>query len=120
MHLHGSAEIKNGHLMIGGVSTVDLAAQYGTPLYVYDMKLDRERARGFKETFDTLNVKAEVAYASKAFSCIAMLQLMDEEGLSLDVVSAGELYTALKAGFPPGQIHFNGNNKVKGRIDNGH
>lgn len=111
MHLHGSAEIKNGHLTIGGVSTLELAKQYGTPLYVYDTALIRERARGFKETFDSLGVKAEVAYASKAFSCIAVFQLMKEEGLSLDVVSGGELYTALKAGFPPERIHFNGNNK---------
>ncbi|MGM0852940.1 MAG: diaminopimelate decarboxylase [Bacillota bacterium] len=111
MHLHGSAEIKNGHLTIGGVSTLELAQKYGTPLYVYDTALIRERARGFKETFDSLGVKAEVAYASKAFSCIAIFQLMKEEGLSLDVVSGGELYTALKAGFPPERIHFNGNNK---------
>jgi diaminopimelate decarboxylase len=111
MHLHGSAEIKNGHLTIGGVSTLELAKQYGTPLYVYDTALIRERARGFKETFDSLGVKAEVAYASKAFTCIAVFQLMKEEGLSLDVVSGGELYTALKAGFPPERIHFNGNNK---------
>ncbi|MGE6752203.1 diaminopimelate decarboxylase [Rossellomorea sp. NPDC071047] len=111
MHLHGSAEIKNGHLTIGGVSSLELAKQYGTPLYVYDTALIRERARGFKETFDSLGVKAEVAYASKAFSCIAIFQLMKEEGLSLDVVSGGELYTALKAGFPPEHIHFNGNNK---------
>jgi diaminopimelate decarboxylase len=113
MYLHGSAEIRNGDLMIGGVSTIDLAIQYGTPLYVYDTKLIRERARGFKETFESLGVKAEVAYASKAFSCIAIFQLMKEEGLSLDVVSGGELFTALKAGFPPERIHFNGNNKSR-------
>ncbi|WP_341358003.1 diaminopimelate decarboxylase [Rossellomorea sp. y25] len=113
MYLHGSAEIQNGHLTIGGVSTTKLAEQYGTPLYVYDTALIRERARGFKETFDSLGVKAEVAYASKAFSCIAVFQLMKEEGLSLDVVSGGELYTALKAEFPPERIHFNGNNKSR-------
>ncbi|MBW3113383.1 diaminopimelate decarboxylase [Bacillus sp. MCCB 382] len=113
MYLHGSAKIKNGNLEIGGVSTIELAAQYGTPLYVYDTKLIRERARGFKETFESLGVKAEVAYASKAFSCIAIFQVMKEEGLSLDVVSGGELFTALKAGFPPERIHFNGNNKSR-------
>ncbi|MCA1063247.1 diaminopimelate decarboxylase [Rossellomorea sp. AcN35-11] len=116
MHLHGSSEIQNGHLIIGGVSTVKLTAQYGTPLYVYDTTLIRERARGFKETFEALGVKAEVAYASKAFSCIAMFQLMKEEGLSLDVVSGGELYTALKADFPPERIHFNGNNKSRDEL----
>ena len=111
MHLNGSAEIKNGHLLIGGVSTIELAAQFGTPLYVYDTALIRDRAKGFKETFESLGVKAEVAYASKAFSCIAIFQIMKEEGLSLDVVSGGELFTALKAEFPPERIHFNGNNK---------
>ncbi|BCB04593.1 diaminopimelate decarboxylase [Bacillus sp. KH172YL63] len=113
MHLHGSAEIDQDHLTIGGVSTVQLASQYGTPLYVYDVALIRERARSFKQTFDALGVKAEVAYASKAFSCIGIFQLMKEEGLSLDVVSGGELFTALKADFPPGRIHFNGNNKSR-------
>ncbi len=117
MHLHGSAEIShNGHLKIGGVSTIDLAKQYGTPLYVYDTALIKERARGFRKTFKELGVKAEVAYASKAFSCMAIFQLMNEEGLSLDVVSGGELYTALKADFPPERIHFNGNNKSRGEL----
>jgi diaminopimelate decarboxylase len=114
MHLHGSAEINNeGHLMIGGVSTTDLVKQYGTPLYVYDVSLIRERARGFKETFRELGVKAEVAYASKAFSSIGIFQLMKEEGMSLDVVSGGELFTAMKAEFPSERIHFNGNNKSR-------
>jgi diaminopimelate decarboxylase len=117
MHLHGSAEInQNGHLKIGGVSTIDLAKQYGTPLYVYDTALIRERAKGFKETFKELGVKAEVAYASKAFSCMAIFQVMKEEGLSLDVVSGGELYTALKANFPSERIHFNGNNKSRDEL----
>jgi diaminopimelate decarboxylase len=117
MHLHGSAEINNdGHLMIGGVSTVDLVKQYGTPLYVYDVALIRERARGFKKTFRELGVKAEVAYASKAFSSIGIFQLMKEEGLSLDVVSGGELYTAMKAEFPSERIHFNGNNKSRAEL----
>ncbi|HHR6952709.1 TPA: diaminopimelate decarboxylase, partial [Streptococcus pneumoniae] len=58
-----------------------------------------------------LGVKAQVAYASKAFSAVAIYQLMAEEGLSLDVVSGGELYTAIKADFPPERIHFHGNNK---------
>ncbi|MGX1263892.1 diaminopimelate decarboxylase [Rossellomorea marisflavi] len=112
MELHGSQEInEQGQLTIGGVNTVKLAEQYGTPLYIYDTSLIRERARGFKDTFEELGVKAEVAYASKAFSSIAIFQLMKEEGLSLDVVSGGELHTAIKAGFPVEKIHFNGNNK---------
>ncbi|WP_317949925.1 diaminopimelate decarboxylase, partial [Rossellomorea marisflavi] len=102
---------EQGQLTIGGVNTVKLAEQYGTPLYIYDTSLIRERARGFKDTFEELGVKAEVAYASKAFSSIAIFQLMKEEGLSLDVVSGGELHTAIKAGFPVEKIHFHGNNK---------
>lgn len=112
MFLHGTSLINGeGHLEIGGVSTIDLAKQFGTPLFIYDVALIRKRARAFKETFENHQVKAQVAYASKAFSSIAMINLIEEEGLSLDVVSAGELYTALAANFPPHRIHFHGNNK---------
>ncbi|MDZ5471141.1 diaminopimelate decarboxylase (plasmid) [Bacillus sp. 31A1R] len=112
MFLHGTSRInKNGHLEIGGVDTVEIVEQFGTPVYVYDIALIRERARGFKETFDRLGINAQVAYASKAFSTVAMVQLVDQEGLSLDVVSGGELYTALAADFPVERIHFHGNNK---------
>lgn len=100
MHLYGTQQInENGHLTIGGVDSVELAKKYGTPLFVYDLQLIRDRARGFIETFKKLGVKAEVAYASKAFSCIAIYQLAKEENLSLDVVSGGELFTAIQAGF---------------------
>ncbi|MFD2445915.1 diaminopimelate decarboxylase [Bacillus sp. CGMCC 1.16607] len=112
MHFYGTAKINHlRHLEIGGVDTVELVQKYGTPLYVYDVALIRERARGFKNTFEQLGIKAQVAYASKAFSTIAMVQLVNEEGLSLDVVSGGELYTAIKAEFPTERIHFHGNNK---------
>ncbi|KIL44251.1 diaminopimelate decarboxylase [Jeotgalibacillus soli] len=112
MHYYGTSSAnEKGHLTIGEVDTIELARQYGTPLYVYDVALIRERARGFKQTFERLGVTAQVAYASKAFSSIAMIQLIEEEGLSLDVVSGGELYTAIKAGFPAKRIHFHGNNK---------
>lgn len=118
MYFNGTAQVnEKGHLQIGGVDTLDLVSQFGTPLYVYDVALIRERARGFKETFDKLGVKAQVAYASKAFSTIAMVQLVEEEGLSLDVVSAGELYTALAADFPVERIHFHGNNKSREELE---
>jgi diaminopimelate decarboxylase len=118
MYFYGTTSVNNkGHLEIGGVDAVELANNYGTPLYVYDVALIRERARGFKRTFDKENVKAQVAYASKAFSTIAMVQLAEEEGLSLDVVSGGELYTAIKAGFPAERIHFHGNNKSKEELE---
>ncbi|MED3862501.1 diaminopimelate decarboxylase [Priestia megaterium] len=118
MFLHGTSRInKKGHLEIGGVDTVELASNFGTPLYVYDVALIRQRARGFKETFEKHGVKAQVAYASKAFSTIAMVQVVHEEGLSLDVVSGGELYTALAADFPKERIHFHGNNKSRAELE---
>ncbi|RYG73652.1 diaminopimelate decarboxylase [Lentibacillus lipolyticus] len=102
---------KAGHLEVGGVDAVQLASTYGTPLYVYDVSIIRENCRSFVRTFQELGVRAQVAYASKAFSTIAMLQVVNQEGMSLDVVSQGELYTALKAGFPVSKIHLHGNNK---------
>ena len=112
MHFFGTQSInEQGHLTIGGVDTIELARQYGTPLFIYDTALIRERARGFIDTFEKLGVTAQVAYASKAFACVAVYQLAAEENLSLDVVSGGELYTAIKAGFPAERIHFHGNNK---------
>lgn len=100
-----------GHLEIGGLDTVQLAEQYGTPLYVYDVDRIRRNCRSFIDAFTSLHVKAKVSYASKAFSSLAILQVMKEEGMGLDVVSDGELYTAIKANFPPEKIQFHGNNK---------
>lgn len=113
MYLHGTSRInEKGHLEIGGCDTVELAEQYGTPLFVYDEELIREKCRSYIQAFEKSGFSYQVAYASKAFSSIAMCQLCEEENLSLDVVSGGELYTALKAGFPPQRIHFHGNNKT--------
>src|SRR5690625_1941790 len=102
---------EHGHLAIGGVDTVELAETYGTPLNVYDVDLIRKRCRTFVNTFKQLGVNANVSYASKAFSSIAILQIIKEEGLGLDVVSDGELFTALQADFPAENIQFHGNNK---------
>lgn len=114
LFLHGtSRQNQHGHLEIGGVDALYLAEKYGTPLYVYDVALIRERAKSFKQAFIAAGLKAQVAYASKAFSSVAMIQLAEEEGLSLDVVSGGELYTAVAAGFPAERIHFHGNNKSR-------
>lgn len=103
----------HGHLEIGGVDALSLAHDFGTPLYVYDVSLIRRNARSFVDTFKELGVNAKVAYASKAFSSIAMLQVIQQEGLCLDVVSEGELYTAVEAGFPSERIHMHGNNKSR-------
>ncbi|HLR80025.1 MAG TPA: diaminopimelate decarboxylase [Bacillota bacterium] len=102
---------ENGHLDIDGADAVELANKYGTPLYVYDVSHIRKNCRAFVDAFKKSGVNFQVAYASKAFSSIAIVQVIEEEGLSIDVVSEGELYTALQAGFPPERIHFHGNNK---------
>lgn len=107
---------ERGHLQVGNFDTIDLVEKYGTPLYVYDVELIRKNARAFMETFKKRGIKAQVAYASKAFSAIGIVEVANEEGLSLDVVSEGELYTALKAGFPVGKIHLHGNNKSRAEL----
>ncbi|MCT8138808.1 diaminopimelate decarboxylase [Anaerobacillus sp. CMMVII] len=118
MYKHGTSRVNDiGHLEIGGVDTVSLKEQFGTPLYVYDVALIRERANEFVNAFQKRGIKAQVAYASKAFSCVAMVQLAKQLNLSLDVVSGGELHTALVAGFPAEKIHFHGNNKSSMEID---
>ncbi len=114
---HGMLVNEKGHLEIGGVDTIELAKEFGTPLFVYDVEKIRNNCRAFLEPFKQRNVKAQVAYASKAFSSIAMLQVIRQEGLSLDVVSEGELYTALEAGFPVEKIHLHGNNKSAAEIE---
>lgn len=117
MHLYGTQAVnEHGHLTIGGVDVSELTSQYGTPVIIYDTELFKNRARAFKETFKKKDIKAQVAYASKAFSSLAIYQLAEQQGLSLDVVSGGELYTAVAAGFPRERIHFHGNNKSREEI----
>lgn len=102
-----------GHLTVGGIDTVELAHEYGTPLYVMDEDLIREHCRSFKQSMDKYyGGRGLVCYASKAFCCKAMCKIMLEEGLGLDVVSEGELYTALRVGFPAEKLCFHGNNKT--------
>lgn len=118
MYLHGTSKINaNGHLEIGGCDVADLANQYGTPLYIVDEALVRQRASEYIEAFKASGLKFQVAYASKAFSVMAMCAIAEQEGLSLDVVSDGELYTAMQAGFPAERIHFHGNNKTPEEIN---
>lgn len=117
MYLHGTSRInEQGNLEIGGCDTTELAATYGTPLYVYDEALIRSKCRAYVEAFRDTGFAFQVAYASKAFCTMAMCKLVEEEGLSLDVVSGGELLTALQAGFPTERIHFHGNNKSREEI----
>jgi len=106
-----------GHLEIGGCDAVELARQFGTPLYVMDETLIRSNCRAYVDSFRKYYPNAEVIYASKVFSTIAMCRLAMEEDMGLDVVSGGELYTALAAGFPGSRIYFHGNNKSPAEIE---
>lgn len=108
---------EKGHLTIGGLDTVSLAAKYGTPLMVYDENAIRLNMRHFRESIDKYYDGHGLAlYASKAFSCMEMCRIADSEGLGLDVVSGGEIYTALRAGFPSEKMFFHGNNKTDEEI----
>ncbi|MCC7105135.1 MAG: diaminopimelate decarboxylase [Chloroflexi bacterium] len=101
----------NGHLAIGGCDTVALAAEFGTPLYVYDELTIRTRCREYRAAIQSVQPDALVLYASKAFSSRMVLQIANEEGLGLDVVSGGELFMAQSVDFPSERIYFHGNNK---------
>lgn len=99
------------HLEIAGVDTIDLAEKYGTPLMIYDIKTVRNNIDEFKEALASYPADYEISYASKAFSSIAIYQILNQEKISVDVVSGGELYLAREAGFPAEKINFHGNNK---------
>lgn len=104
-------KIKNNHLFWDGCDTVQLAEKYGTPLYVMSQNMIVEECRQLQATFIQKYDNVRVAYASKAFNTMAMIKLIEKEGLCLDVVSGGELYTAIMANYPAEKIEFNGNNK---------
>jgi diaminopimelate decarboxylase len=108
---HTARHNAQGHLEIGGCDVVALAREFGTPLFIYDEQTLRDQCRAYHAAFAARSDRYEVLYASKAFSCLAMCQLVAEEGLSLDVATGGELAIALAAGFPPERIYFHGNNK---------
>ena len=91
---------EKGHLEIGGADCVALAEQFSTPLYVFDEAYIRRMMRIYQDTINTeYQGKGLVLYASKAFSCEAVYSIARSEGIGVDVVSGGELYTALRAGF---------------------
>ncbi|WP_394523328.1 diaminopimelate decarboxylase [Staphylococcus xylosus] len=106
----------SGELTMGGTSLKTIAQSFGTPTIVYDEVQIRNQMRRFHESFKKSGLNYNVSYASKAFTCLQMVKLVQEENLELDVVSEGELYTALEAGFDPQHIHFHGNNKTKHEI----
>ncbi|HHZ01955.1 MAG TPA: diaminopimelate decarboxylase [Tissierellia bacterium] len=104
-------EVKNNTLYFDGCNTVELAKKYGTPLYVLSETSIIEKCKEIRETFLHKYERTRAAYAAKAFLSLAMCKIIEREGLCLDVVSGGELYTAMKANFPAERIEFNGNNK---------
>lgn len=116
MKFRGTMQINDkGHLEIGGCDVVDLAQQHGTPLYVVDEKLFRDTCNQYYRSF-TEKHHGLAIYASKAFLTTAVCRIVEQEGLGLDVVSGGELYTALAANFPMEKVYFHGNNKTAAEI----
>jgi len=106
-----------GHLEIGDCDVTRLAAEFGTPLYVMDEVLIRENCRAYRAAFQARYPKNVICYAGKAFLTTAMCRIIEEEGLSLDVAALGELYTALRAGFPRKRINLHGNNKSREELE---
>lgn len=102
----------NGHLILGGCDVANLVAEYGTPLYIYDEETLRGICREFQEEFRSRYPDTRVIYASKAFSNVALIRLLHEEGLGLDVASGGELAVGLAGGVPPTEVYLHGNNKA--------
>jgi len=113
----GNYSVEGNSLCLQGRKLSDMAREYGTPLYVYDEDYIRDNARRFKNSFE--RGKNIVTYAGKAFLTLEICRIMAQEGLSLDVVSSGELYTAWKAGFPMERVLFHGNNKTREEIELG-
>lgn len=113
-----TAEVSSqGNLILGGCDTVQLAAEFGTPLYVFDEVTLREKCREFVGGFQERYPDSTVIYACKAFINVSLAHLLKEEGLGLDVVSGGELAVAQRVDFPPERIYFHGNNKSQEELE---
>ena len=113
----GTRVDEEGRLWLGGCLASSLAQEFGTPLYVFDEATLRARCREYQQALaQHYPSTGQVAYASKAYLNLALAQLFAQEGLSLDVVSGGELYVARQAGFPAERIHFHGNNKTPAEL----
>jgi diaminopimelate decarboxylase len=105
-----------GHIEVGGCDLLEVAAEFGTPAYVYAEDDMRGRAREFLDAFRSRTDHFEVTYASKAFPATAVYRLMADEGLSVDVASGGELSLALRGGVDPARIYMHGNNKTEAEL----
>lgn len=113
MDLPGTLEKRDGEYFLGGCKLEELSREYGTPLLVMDEDTIRDKARFYLDNLEKHYPQSNVYYASKAFLNMGICRIMEEEGMGLDVVSGGELYTALSAGFPPDRIIMHGNNKSR-------
>ena len=110
-------EYRNNTLYLDGVDTVELAKKYGTPLYVMSRNSIAAKCAELRKDFLEKYQDTRVAYACKAFCTLAMCKIIEKEGLGLDVVSGGELFTAIRAEFPAEKIEFNGNNKLRSELE---
>ena len=109
---------EKGHLTIGGMDAVELAKTYGTPAYILNENVIRERCRTYKASLESsYGVSSMPLYASKALSFTQLYRIVEEEGLGVDCVSPGELFTAMKAGFPLDKVYFHGNNKTDADLE---
>jgi diaminopimelate decarboxylase len=107
---------EKGHLEIAGCDVTELAAEFSTPVYLYAEDDIRWRAREYLRAFGERTDAFEVLFASKALPCTAIYRVCQEEGLSVDVASGGELHMALKAGYDPARVHLHGNNKSEAEL----
>lgn len=114
-----TAQVKKNHLHLGGCDAVELAHEYGTPLYIFDEETLRKQCREFMGQFTAKYPDTAVIYACKAYINLALARILQEEGLGLDVVSAGEMAIARAAGFPLNKAYFHGNNKGEEELDLG-
>ncbi len=108
---------KDGHLMLGGCDALELAKEFGTPLYVMEEDVIRGVCREYMRTVKTYKGGAKVLYAGKAFMTTAICRLVESEGLGLDVVSEGEIRTAMNAGYDMSKTYLHGNNKTPGDLN---
>ena len=112
----GTRVNERGHLEIGGCDAIELAREYGTPVFVVAEPDLRARARGFVDAVAARHRDFDVLFASKAFPCTGVYRALAEEGLACDVASGGELYLALRAGFDPARIYLHGNAKSEAEL----
>ena len=107
---------KNNTMVIDGCNTLDLVKKYGSPLYILSESVLRNRCELFKNILEELYPNSYVSYASKAFCCKAIYNIIKEYDFHCDIVSGGELFTALKAKFDTSKMYFHGNNKSEEEI----